>query len=113
MEPRTARPRNVSTRLLRAVAPLRVSTEAPEKEPAAPAAQRTPRTTPRSEAERVLLAVLLLSLGLTLGAFLTADAVSRLDALFAAVILLSGLALLVLMELSRTGGAPPGSDDRT
>lgn len=76
----------------------------PRQQNPSPARRQAP---PRSEAERVLLGVLLLCLGLTLGAFLAAEAVTRVDALFAAVVLLSGLALLAAMELSRRG-VPPG-----
>lgn len=66
---------------------------------------------PRSQAEKTLFLVLLLSLGLNLAAFLSArERLTRADFLFAAVILVSGIALLIFTEISRRGGRSRSSD---
>jgi hypothetical protein len=66
---------------------------------------------PRSQAEKALFLVLLLSLGLNLAAFLSArERLTRADFLFAAVILVSGVALLVFTEISRRSGRSRSSD---
>ena len=66
---------------------------------------------PRSQAEKALFLVLLLSLGLNLAAFLIArERLTRADFLFAAVILVSGVALLVFTEISRRSGRSRSSD---
>lgn len=78
--------------------------EAAPPEPDRPVAEPKP---PRSQAEKALFLVLLLSLGLNLAAFLFArERLTRTDFLFAAVILLSGAALLIFTEISRRGGRP-------
>lgn len=59
---------------------------------------------PRSQAEKALFVVLLLSLCLNLAAFLVFGGLTRTDVLFAAVILVSGTALLVLAEINRRSG---------
>lgn len=76
-----------------------------------PLPEAPPRRAPeRSRAEKVLLLVLLLGFGLNLGAFLLEDGgLTRLDLVFAGVILLSGLALLGLAEIyRRTDGKEHG-----
>ena len=66
---------------------------------------------PRSQAEKALFLVILLSLGLNLAAFLSArERLTRADFLFAAVILVSGIALLIFTEISRRGGRSRSSD---
>ena len=66
---------------------------------------------PRSQAEKALFLVILLSLGLNLAAFLSArERLTRADFLFAAVILVSGIALLIFTEISRRGGRSRPSD---
>lgn len=86
-----------------APAPARpVDVEAAPQEPDRP----EPRP-PRTQAEKALFLVLLLSLGLNLAAFLSArERLTRADVLFAAVILISGAALLIFTEISRRGGRP-------
>ena len=67
---------------------------------------------PRSQAEKALFLVLLLSLGLNLAAFLSArERLTRADFLFAAVIFVSGVALLVFTEISRRSGRSRSSDE--
>lgn len=68
-----------------------------------PLPEAPPRRAPeRSRAEKVLPLVLLLGFGLNLGAFLLEGGdLTRLDRIFAGVILLSGLALLGLTEIYR------------
>lgn len=79
-------------------------TERTRPEPDRPVAEPKP---PRSQAEKALFLVLLLSLGLNLAAFLSARGkLTRADFLFAAVILVSGVALLIFTEISRRGGRP-------
>jgi hypothetical protein len=93
-------------------------TESPAEKPLSPAllravedAEPAPDRTaapqpPRSPAEKALFGVLLLSLGLNLAAFLVFGGLTRTDVLFAAVILVSGTALLVLAEINRRSGRP-------
>lgn len=79
-------------------------------EAAEPAPDRPEPKTPRSQAEKALFLVLLLSLALNLAAFLSArERLTRADFLFAAVILVSGAALLIFTEISRRGGRPRSS----
>ena len=82
--------------------------EAASPEPDRPVAEPRP---PRSQAEKALFLVLLLSLALNLAAFLSArERLTRVDFLFAAVILVSGVALLVFTEISRRSGRSRSSD---
>lgn len=76
--------------------------EALEPVEPAPDPVSTPKP-PRSQAEKVLLVVLLLSFGLNLAAFLIFGGLTRTDILFAAVILVSGAALLALAKINRQG----------
>lgn len=81
---------------------LPVDVEADEAAP-----DRPEPKAPRSQAEKALFLVLLLSLTLNLTAFLSArERLTRADFLFAAVILVSGAALLIFTEISRRGGRP-------
>jgi hypothetical protein len=81
--------------------------EAAPLEPERPVAE--PKA-PRSQAEKALFLVILLSLALNLAAFLSArERLTRADFLFAAVVLVSGVALLIFTELSRRGGRPRSS----
>lgn len=82
--------------------------EGPRAVPAPPRSEEPlpeapPRQAPeRSRAEKVLPLVLLLGFGLNLGAFLLKGGdLTRLDRVFAGVILFSGLALLGLAEIYR------------
>jgi hypothetical protein len=82
--------------------------EGPRAVPAPPRSEEPlpeapPRRAPeRSQAEKVLPLVLLLGFGLNLAAFLLEGGdLTRLDLVFAGVILLSGLALLGLTEIYR------------
>jgi hypothetical protein len=88
---------------------LRPSIPAPPPEPRPPAARRTAHLVaslapPRTRTERAILAVLVLGLALNALALLRNAALSRADVLLGAAVLLSGIALLVLMEVYRRTG---------
>jgi hypothetical protein len=82
---------------------------APEVPHVAPRLRRRPLP-PRTPAEWVVLAVLLCGLGLNVIALLTASRLSRSDLLLGATVLLAGIVLLILIELSRRS-APCAVDE--